>query len=173
MMKTIKILFLFVGMLVSSIVYAQSGHRECAPGCISNQAQGKGRVTCIDEVCTICHEKQEKERKEKLKADKLAAQKRAQQAEQRKQQQTKLIADQKKQVAIQRQKAKENELVFLTKTETISSSLKGIQEQLPPNFVRCHKSYVVNLNFVKQNNAKEYVLTNLNIVPKSRTYPTK
>jgi tetratricopeptide (TPR) repeat protein len=65
------------------------------------------------------------------------------------------------------------ELVFLTKTETIRSSLKSIQEQLPPNFVRCHKSYVVNLNFVKQNNAKEYVLTNLNIVPKSRTYPTK
>lgn len=65
------------------------------------------------------------------------------------------------------------ELIFLTKTETIRASLKSIQEQLPPNFVRCHKSYVVNLNFVKQNNAKEYVLTNLAIVPKSRTYPSK
>ncbi|OYQ51040.1 hypothetical protein [Flavobacterium aurantiibacter] len=118
-MKTIQILVLFVGMLVSGVVSAQSGHRECAPGCISNQAQGKGRVTCIDEVCTICHEKQEKERKEKLEADKLAAQKRAQQAEQRKQQQTKLIADQRKQVAIQRQKAKENELVLVAPTPKI------------------------------------------------------
>uniref|UniRef100_UPI00404A3BD9 tetratricopeptide repeat protein n=1 Tax=Flavobacterium sp. TaxID=239 RepID=UPI00404A3BD9 len=65
------------------------------------------------------------------------------------------------------------ELVFLTKTETIRSSLKSIQEQLPPNFVRCHKSYVVNLNFVKQNNAKEYILTNLTIIPKSRTFQNK
>lgn len=62
------------------------------------------------------------------------------------------------------------ECVFLTKTETIRASLKSIQEQLPPNFVRCHKSYVVNLNFVKQNNAKEYILTNLTIIPKSRTF---
>jgi hypothetical protein len=96
-------------------MYAQDGHLKCAPGCVyAHELQGKNTVSCIDRVCSICHEKKEKERKEKLEADKLAAQKRVQQAEQRKQQQTKLIADQKKQVAIQRQKTKENELVLVT-----------------------------------------------------------
>lgn len=104
-MKTIKIFFLLIGISVSSLLYAQDGHLKCAPGCVyAQQLQGKNTVSCIDRVCSICHEKLEKERKEKLEADKLAAQKRAQQAEQRKQQQTKLIADQKKQVAIQREK---------------------------------------------------------------------
>ena len=113
-MKTIKIFFLLIGISVSSLLYAQDGHLKCAPGCVyAQQLQGKNTVSCIDRVCSICHEKLEKERKEKLEADKLAAQKRAQQAEQRKQQQTKLIADQKKQVAIQRQKAKDNELVLV------------------------------------------------------------
>lgn len=65
------------------------------------------------------------------------------------------------------------ELVFLTKTETIRASLKSIQEQLPPNFIRCHKSYVVNQNYIKQNNAKEYILTNLTIIPKSRSFQNK
>ncbi|CAM3894321.1 hypothetical protein FLCU109888_07380 [Flavobacterium cucumis] len=113
-MKTIKIFFLLIGISVSSLLYAQDGHLKCAPGCVyAQQLQGKNTVSCIDRVCSICHEKLEKERKEKLEADKLAAQKRAQQAEQRKQQQTKLIADQKKQVAIQIQKAKDNEMVLV------------------------------------------------------------
>lgn len=121
-MKTIKIFFLLIGISVSSLLYAQDGHLKCAPGCVyAQQLQGKNTVSCIDRVCSICHEKKEKERKEKIEAEKLAAQKRAQQAEQRKQQQTKLIADQKKQVAIQRQKAKENELVLVAPTPKVDN----------------------------------------------------
>jgi cytochrome c553 len=126
-MKTIKIFFLFVGILVNGIMYAQDGHLKCAPGCVyAQELQGKNTVSCIDRVCSICHEKQEKERKEKLEADKLAAQKRAEQAEQRKEQQTKLIADQKKQVAIQRQKAKENELVLVAPIPKVNQSYTKI-----------------------------------------------
>jgi hypothetical protein len=104
-------------------MYAQGGHLKCAPGCVyAQELQGKNTVSCIDRVCSICHEKQEKERKEKLEADKLAAQKRAQQAEQRKQQQTKLIADQKKQVAIQKQKVKDNEMILVASTPKVDNT---------------------------------------------------
>lgn len=126
-MKTIKIFFLLIGISVSSLLYAQDGHLKCAPGCVyAQELQGKNTVSCIDRVCSICHEKQEKERKEKLEADKLAAQKRKQEAEQRKQQQTKLIADQKKQVAIQRQKAKENEIVLVAPIPKVNQSYTNI-----------------------------------------------
>jgi tetratricopeptide (TPR) repeat protein len=62
------------------------------------------------------------------------------------------------------------ELVTLSKKELIRASIKTILEQLPPNFIRCHKSYVVNKNFIKQNTSKEYILSNGAIIPKSRTY---
>ncbi|SEG38013.1 Tetratricopeptide repeat-containing protein [Halpernia humi] len=62
------------------------------------------------------------------------------------------------------------ELVRSQKVEQVRTSLKEIAEQLPPNFVRCHKSYIVNKNFIKQSNLKEFIMTNNAIVPKSRSY---
>lgn len=61
-------------------------------------------------------------------------------------------------------------LVRLNKAEQIRTSLKEIEVQLPPNFVRCHKSYIVNKNYVKQSNLKEFIMTNNVVVPKSRSY---
>jgi tetratricopeptide (TPR) repeat protein len=60
--------------------------------------------------------------------------------------------------------------VTISKTETVRTSLKHIVEQLPPNFVRCHKSYIINKNFIKSENVKEYTLTNQTTIPKSKSY---
>lgn len=62
------------------------------------------------------------------------------------------------------------ELVTKNKKETIRGSLKQFEDQLPPNFFRCHKSYIVNSNFIKSNNAKEIVMQNNEIIPTSRNY---
>jgi tetratricopeptide (TPR) repeat protein len=62
------------------------------------------------------------------------------------------------------------ELVTTKKTEIIRTSLKIIAAQLPPNFVRCHKSYIVNANFIKSESTKEYTLMNHTTIPKSKSY---
>lgn len=62
------------------------------------------------------------------------------------------------------------ELYTTTKTEIVRESLKKVAESLPPNFIRCHKSYIVNTNFVKSSNTKEFLMTNGLILPRSRTY---
>ena len=62
------------------------------------------------------------------------------------------------------------ELITTTKTEIVRTSLKEIIEKLPPNFMRCHKSYVINKNFIKSENTKEYILINKTTIPKSKSY---
>ena len=64
------------------------------------------------------------------------------------------------------------ELITKTKKETTRGSLKEIENQLPPNFSRCHKSYIVNTNFIKTNTAKGIVMHNNEIIPTSRNYKT-
>lgn len=62
------------------------------------------------------------------------------------------------------------ELITKNKKETTRGTLKEIENQLPSNFYRCHKSYIVNTNFIKTNTAKGIVMQNNDIIPTSRNY---
>ena len=62
------------------------------------------------------------------------------------------------------------ELITKNKIETTRGTLKDIAEQLPPNFFRCHKSYIVNTNFIKNSTAKGIIMHNNDIVPTSKNY---
>ncbi|NER13085.1 hypothetical protein GWK08_06520 [Leptobacterium flavescens] len=59
------------------------------------------------------------------------------------------------------------------KNHFVRGKLSQISEELPPNFIRCHRSYIVNRNFIKQINAESLVLINKIIIPLSRSYKDK
>ena len=44
----------------------------------------------------------------------------------------------------------------------VYANLKDIQNKLPANYYRCHKSYIVNKNKIKEVNKKEYKITMIN-----------
>ena len=52
-------------------------------------------------------------------------------------------------------------LVFCTNSRTyeIYSSFSKITDCLPENFVRCHKSYIINVNNIKNFNSTENMVT--------------
>ena len=52
----------------------------------------------------------------------------------------------------------------------VRGKLKDIKEELPPNFIQCHRSYIVNRNFVKQQMATILLLLNGERVPVSRSF---
>lgn len=56
------------------------------------------------------------------------------------------------------------------KNHFVRGKLKNIKEELPPNFVQCHRSYIVNRNFVKQINSESLTLLLQERIPLSRTY---
>lgn len=56
------------------------------------------------------------------------------------------------------------------KEHLVRGKIKDIKQQLPPNFIQSHRSYVVNANFIKQSNREQLVLIGGNTVPLSRTY---
>lgn len=62
------------------------------------------------------------------------------------------------------------ELITKMKKEVTRGSLKQYKDQLPSNFFRCHKSYIVNTNFIKSKNVKEIVMANNDVIPISRNY---
>jgi hypothetical protein len=62
------------------------------------------------------------------------------------------------------------ELITKTKKETTRGSLKELEDQLPSNFFRCHKSYIVNANFIKTNTTKGIVMQNNDSIPTSKNY---
>lgn len=62
------------------------------------------------------------------------------------------------------------ELITKSKKETTRGSLKEIAAQLPSNFYRCHKSFIVNSNFIKTNTIKGIVMSNNEIIPTSKNY---
>ena len=62
------------------------------------------------------------------------------------------------------------ELITKNKKEITRGSLKEIATQLPPNFIRCHKSYIVNTNLIKTDNTKEIIMQNNDIIPTSKNY---
>jgi hypothetical protein len=62
------------------------------------------------------------------------------------------------------------ELITKKKKETTRGSLKELEDQLPPNFFRCHKSYIVNTNFIKTKTPKGIVMQNNDSIPTSKNY---
>ncbi len=56
------------------------------------------------------------------------------------------------------------------KNRFVRGKLSQLKEELPPNFIQCHRSYIVNRNFIKQIHSKTIVLISKEEIPLSRTY---
>ncbi|MFP2995164.1 LytTR family DNA-binding domain-containing protein [Spongiivirga sp. MCCC 1A20706] len=56
------------------------------------------------------------------------------------------------------------------KNHFVRGKLSKIKEELPPNFIQCHRSFIVNSNFIKQINKDYLVLMNKEIIPLSRSF---
>ncbi len=56
------------------------------------------------------------------------------------------------------------------KNHFVRGKLKNIKEELPPNFIQCHRSYVVNVNFIKQKNSTSLIMINQDTIPLSRSF---
>ena len=50
------------------------------------------------------------------------------------------------------------------------NKMKVLEEKLPANFVRIHKSYIINKNYIKTTSSKSVVLADNVEVPLSRHY---
>ncbi len=48
--------------------------------------------------------------------------------------------------------------------------LKNVSAQLPPNFVKVHRSYIVNKNYIKVINSNSLLLQSNVEIPVSRTF---
>lgn len=59
------------------------------------------------------------------------------------------------------------------KNHLVRGRLKDLEEQLPPNFIRLHRSYIVNRNFIKGYDAQSVFLLNGDIIPIGRTFRNK
>ena len=59
------------------------------------------------------------------------------------------------------------------KNHLVRGRLKKLKEELPPNFVQCHRSYVVNANFIKQKNSTSLLMINQESIPLSRSFKSK
>jgi len=62
------------------------------------------------------------------------------------------------------------QLITNKKTEFVRGKLSEIMEQLPPNFVKCHRSYIINKNQIKQVLSSSLLMNNGNEVPVSRGF---
>ncbi|WP_299685280.1 LytTR family DNA-binding domain-containing protein [uncultured Dokdonia sp.] len=62
--------------------------------------------------------------------------------------------------------------VFLAdgKQNFVRGKLSQISDELPPNFKRCHRSYIVNENYIKQRTVSFVVMQDATQIPVSRTY---
>ena len=56
------------------------------------------------------------------------------------------------------------------KKEFVRGKITEVQKQLPPNFVKCHRSYIVNRNFIKQFSSSEVLMNNGVTIPISRNF---
>ena len=65
--------------------------------------------------------------------------------------------------------------IFLSdgKNHFVRGKLNIITKELPPNFIRCHRSYIVNANFIKQVNSDTIILIDKTQIPLSRSYKDK
>ena len=69
-------------------------------------------------------------------------------------------------------KAEDHYLQLITtgKKEFVRGKLSEMIKQLPPNFVKCHRSYIINRNFVKQFLSNEVEMKNDESLPVSRGF---
>lgn len=65
-----------------------------------------------------------------------------------------------------------NTLIIYTETDEYKQiiSIKKILDKLPKNFIRCHKSYIVNAKKITDTSEKKIVLKNSIQIPMSKTY---
>ncbi|KPM31982.1 TPR repeat-containing protein [Croceitalea dokdonensis DOKDO 023] len=56
------------------------------------------------------------------------------------------------------------------KQHLVRGKLREIKQELPPNFVQSHRSYIVNSNFIKQVTNKVVILLNGDDIPISKTF---
>lgn len=56
------------------------------------------------------------------------------------------------------------------KNNFVRGKLSKIQEELPPNFIRSHRSYIVNKNFIKKINNSHLILIDNTEIPISRSF---
>ena len=65
--------------------------------------------------------------------------------------------------------------IFLSegKNHFVRGKLNSIKEELPPNFIQCHRSYIVNSNFIKQVNNDTLILIDKTQIPLSRSFKDK
>ena len=61
------------------------------------------------------------------------------------------------------------ELITTKKKYVLRKSLKSIEKELPDVFIRTHRNYIVNTQFIEKVNA-EIILNNDARIPVSRTY---
>ncbi|WP_034061984.1 LytTR family DNA-binding domain-containing protein [Lacinutrix jangbogonensis] len=57
-----------------------------------------------------------------------------------------------------------------TKKEFVRGKISEIETQLPPNFIKCHRSYIVNQNCIKQFANTEVFMVNGDAIPLSRGF---
>nr|WP_225990368.1 LytTR family DNA-binding domain-containing protein [Flavobacterium sp. SaA2.13] len=63
-----------------------------------------------------------------------------------------------------------NFIPFEGKKQFIRGKISEIVEELPPNFVKCHRSYIVNTNYIETSSSKGIILTNKEQIPVSRNF---
>lgn len=56
------------------------------------------------------------------------------------------------------------------KNHYVRGKLGQIKEELPPNFIQCHRSYLVNSNFIKQRSYNALTLMEKTNIPVSRSF---
>jgi len=61
-------------------------------------------------------------------------------------------------------------LYTTARKEFVRGKVSEIEKQLPPNFVKCHRSYIVNQNFIKQFSSTEVFMVNGEVIPLSRGF---
>jgi DNA-binding LytR/AlgR family response regulator len=62
------------------------------------------------------------------------------------------------------------ELITTNKKEFVRGKISEIILELPPNFVKCHRSYIINKNQIKSFFKTEIVMQNNDTVPISRSF---
>ncbi|MEM6721288.1 MAG: LytTR family DNA-binding domain-containing protein [Bacteroidota bacterium] len=56
------------------------------------------------------------------------------------------------------------------KSHFVRGKISQIAEELPPNFIRSHRSYIINANFIKQINSNHIMLLDKTEIPLSRSH---
>jgi len=59
------------------------------------------------------------------------------------------------------------------KNHFVRGKLSKLREELPPNFIQCQRSYIVNANFIKRVNNDSITLIDKTQIPLSRSYRNK